>query len=84
MLKISSVNPEEWKYPEPKYPLPKGFKYNAVLDMGKPGCKYENYFKNNGYLFPSGKRSNSNSKRSKVCSNKTERKMFYVEISCCG
>ena len=34
--------------------------------MGKPGCKYENYFKNNGYLFPSGKRSNSNSKRSKV------------------
>lgn len=33
MLKISSVNPEEWKYPEPKYPLPKGFKYNAVLDM---------------------------------------------------
>ena len=34
--------------------------------MGKPGCKYENYFKNNGYLFPSGKRSNSNSKRSKT------------------
>ena len=34
--------------------------------MGKPGCKYENYFKNNGYLFPSRKRSNSNSKRSKV------------------
>lgn len=33
MLKISSVNPEEWKYPEPKYPLPKGFKYNAVLDI---------------------------------------------------
>lgn len=29
MLKISSVNPEEWKYPEPKYPLPKGFKYNT-------------------------------------------------------
>lgn len=33
MLRISSVNPEEWKHPEPKYPLPKGFKYNAVLDM---------------------------------------------------